>query len=103
MNHVNLIGKVCSEPQYIELKTGRKIATFTMSTKETYLDASGNSKTRNNWHLLTCWGRWVSVLEELGEVGLDLAIEGKLVSRFYNSKGTRKIISEIEVNDLIIL
>ena len=47
MNHVNLIGKVSSEPQYIELKTGRKIATFTMSTKEMYLDAEGNTKTRN--------------------------------------------------------
>lgn len=103
MNHVNLIGKVSSAPTYTQLNDGRKIAKFSMSTKEIYLDAEGKTKTRNNWHLLTAWGRWIKVLEELGQVGSEMAIEGKLVSRFYNSNGQKKYVSEVEVNDIILM
>jgi single-strand DNA-binding protein len=103
MNHVNLIGKVSSAPKFTELQDGRKVAKFSMSTKEIYLDGDGKTKTRSNWHLVTAWGRWIKVLEELGHVGSEMAIEGKLVSRFYNTKGERKFISEVEVNDIILM
>jgi single-strand DNA-binding protein len=68
-----------------------------------YLDETGNAKSRSNWHRLTAWGRWVKVLEELGQEGVDLAVEGKLVTRFYQNQGQRKYVSEVEVNDLVIL
>jgi len=103
MNHVNLIGKISSSPTFTQLEDGRKIAKFSMSTKEIYLDPQGKTKTRNNWHLLTAWGRWIKVLEELGNVGSTMAVEGKLVSRFYNSNGQKKFISEVEVNDIILM
>ncbi len=103
MNHVNLIGKVCSIPKIIELPNGHKRAQFTMATKEFYLDSEGNTKTKRNWHQLTAWGRWVQVIEELCSKDMDLAIEGKLVSRFYTERGTNKMVSEVEVNDLVIL
>lgn len=103
MNHVNLIGKVSSAPKVIELNNGRKLAQFTMSTKELYLNEKGETKTRSNWHKLVAWGRWVNVLEELGTVGMDLAVEGKLVTRFYHEANKRKSSTEVEVNDLIIL
>jgi single-strand DNA-binding protein len=103
MNHVNLIGKMTSVPRIYELPGGRKIAQFTMSTNEQYLDESGKTKKKSNWHRMSAWGRWVEVLEELGEVGTELAIEGKLTTRFYERSGERKFISEVEVNDLIIL
>lgn len=103
MNHVNLIGKISSSPKYYENEHGRKVAKFTLSTKEIFIDAEGKTKSRRNNHLLSAWGRWIKVLEELAEVGTELAIEGKLISRFYSANGQRKCISEVEINDLIIL
>jgi single-strand DNA-binding protein len=103
MNHVNLIGKICSAPRIVELENGRKIAKFSMSTKEMILTENGNSKTRNQWHRITAWGKWVRILEEFATNGMDLAVEGKLITRFYHNNGKRKCISEVEVNDLIIL
>lgn len=103
MNHVNLIGKISSEPKVI-LLNGRKTAQFSMLTQESYLDATGNVKNKKYWHRISAWGNWVNVLEELGSIGLHLAIEGKLVSRFYHTpSGERKLITEVEVNDLIVL
>lgn len=104
MNHVNLIGKISSEPKFIELQNGKKIAQFSMSTEETFLDQEGNVKKKSNWHRISAWGKWVHVLEELGSKGIHLAVEGRLVSRFYKAPGgEQKLISEVEVNDLIIL
>ncbi len=103
MNHVNLIGKMTSVPRYYELPGGRKVAQFTMSTNEVYLDQQGKTKRRNHWHRIAAWGKWVRVLEELGDVGIELAIEGKLKTRFYHKQGVKQFISEVEVNDLIIL
>lgn len=102
MNHVNLIGKVCTAPRIYELPNGRKIARFTLQTSETYLDEEGNTKSRNCKHLMSAWGLWTKVLEGTGK-NLELAVEGKLTNRFYFRNGQKHFISEVEVNDLIIL
>jgi single-strand DNA-binding protein len=104
MNHVNLIGTISSYPRVVELQNGKKIAQFSMQTQETYLDKDGNVKKRSNWHRVAAWGNWVQVLEELGQKGVKLAVEGKLISRFYKSNsGEQKLVAEVEVNDLIFL
>jgi single-strand DNA-binding protein len=104
MNHVNLIGKISSEPKVLILENGRKLAQFSMSTQETFLDEFGNVIKKNQWHRISAWGNWVNVLEELGQKGIKLAVEGKLVSRFYkNQAGSKQFVTEVEVNDLVIL
>ena len=103
MNYVNLIGKARSAARFIELDNGKKVVKFTLSTKETYFDEKGKSKSRDTWHTLTAWGNWIKVLEELELKGTNLAIEGKIVSRFYKAGGIPKLISEIEINDLTLI
>lgn len=103
MNHVNLIGKVSSKPRIVETENGRKIAQFTLTTKEMYLDADGKSKSKSQWHRLTAWGKWVTILQECCAEGMNLAIEGRINNKFYQSAGTKRFVSEIEINDLIIL
>lgn len=102
-NHVNLIGRITSAPRYYEHPSGRRVAQFTLSTKESYLDENGNTKVKKHWHRIAAWGRWVKVLEEFGEVDLHVAIEGKLMTRFFYRNGTKQFISEVEVNDLVIM
>lgn len=103
MNHVNLIGKARSEAQFIQMDNGKKVAKFSLSTKENYLDENGKMKSRDTWHTLTAWGKWAKILEQTEIKGSHLAIEGKLVSRFYKAGGIPKLISEIEINDLTLL
>jgi single-strand DNA-binding protein len=103
MNHVNLIGKISSHPRVTELQDGKIIAQFTLSTTEKYVDAKGEQKKRTNWHRLSAWGSWVKFLENRGKPGVELAVEGRLVTRFYGKPGTRKVVTEVEINDLILL
>jgi len=103
MNFVNLIGRLASTPTIQELENGKKVARFSLSTKETYLDEEGNTKELKNWHRVSAWGKWIPVLEQLCEKGQAVAIEGRLRSRFFSSNGSKKSFTEIEINDLIIL
>jgi single-strand DNA-binding protein len=103
MNHVNLIGRMQSKPKIVKLPNGRKIARFVMSTTDTYFDSEGIEKTKSNWHRIFAWGKWVQILDTFCDDGIELAVEGKLISKFYRSNGTSMFYQEIEVNDLIIL
>ncbi|MDX1653296.1 MAG: single-stranded DNA-binding protein [Brumimicrobium sp.] len=104
MNHVNLIGQITSDPKIVDLGDGKRVARFSLSTKETYLDDEGQTKQVNNWHRITAWGKWATVLEEMGSKGQALAIEGKLRSRFFNGKnGQKQSFTEVEINDMVIL
>ena len=103
MNHVNLIGRITSAPRYYEHQSGRRVAQFTLTTKEAYLDEDGNTKVKNHGHRIAAWGRWVKVIEEFGEVNLQVALEGKLTTRFYFRDGIKQFVSEVEVNDLVIM
>ncbi len=103
MNHVNLIGYMTAEARHVQLEDGKQLMRFTLATKEQYLDADGIMRQRSQWHLLSAWGRWAKVVEEFGAKGVHLAIEGKLVGRFYRLGGQRRFVTEVEINDLVIL
>ena len=103
MNHVHLIGKISSEPRIFEQQDGRKVAQFMLTTKDVYLNAQGEKKHTTHWHKMSAWGSWVAVLETLGEKGLNISIEGRLISKFYGKAGQKRIYSEVEINDLVLL
>lgn len=104
MNHVNLIGKLTSVPQSIMMPGGRKIVSFCLSTVETCLDSHGNHSIKQNQHRLIAWGKWVQIVERYLFEGIQLAVEGKLVTRNERlENGFSQTVSEIEINDLVIL
>ena len=103
MNHVNLIGRLQSKPKIVQLPDGKKIARFIVSTSDTYINSEGIEKTKSNWHRIFAWGKWVQIIDNFCDDGIEIAIEGKLISKFYRNNGTSLFYQEIEVNDLIIL
>jgi len=103
-NQVSIIGKIASDPKFSVLSDGKKVVNFSMSTQENILDREGNVQIKRNLHRITAFGRWARVFEELCGKGVHIAVDGKLVSRFYKTEtGERKMFSEIEVNDMVII
>ncbi len=102
MNHVNLIGKIVSTPKITENNNETK-AHFTLKTAELVLNKVGEAVTKQDWHRVYAWGKWAKVLIELGHKDQQVAIEGKLKTRYFVQNGRRTSISEVEINDLIIL
>jgi len=103
-NSVNLIGNLGMDPEVKELSNGNKMARFSLATSDTYKNQKGEKVTETQWHNLVIWGKLVGVAQKYLKKGNQIAVEGKLVNRSWDDKdGNKKYITEIVVNDLLML
>ena len=103
-NSVRLIGNLGNNPEVKEFETGKKVVRITLATNETYKNQKGEKITDTCWHNLVIWGKTAEIAERYLEKGSEIAIEGKLTSRSYTGKdGEKKYITEVVVNDLLML
>lgn len=103
-NKVQLIGNLGGNPEVRSLESGKKMARFSIATNEVYKNAKGEKVTETQWHNLVAWGKVAEIIEKFLVKGSEVAIEGKLVNRNYNDKdGNKKYITEIQVNELLLL
>ena len=103
MNFVSLIGTIENHPTEVETNKGQKHARFRLITSNTIVTAQGTPKTRRETHDVFAWGKWHQVICTYGQPKLHVAIEGRLVHRYTRWKGRIIKITEIEINDLVII
>ena len=102
-NSVQLIGRLGKDP---EVKTygDKKKATFSIATSDSYKNAKGEKVEDTQWHNVVIWGKLAGVAEKYLKKGQEVAVEGKLVHRNYESdKGEKRFFTEVSVNDLVML
>jgi len=102
-NSVKLIGRLGKDP---EVKTfgDKKKAAFSIATSDSYKNQKGEKVEDTQWHNLVIWGKLADVAGKYLKKGSEVAIEGKLVHRVYETdKGEKRYITEISVNELEML
>jgi single-strand DNA-binding protein len=102
-NSVKLIGHVGKDP---EVKTfgDRTKAAFSIATTDNYKNAKGEKVEDTQWHNLVIWGKLADIAGKYVKKGSEVAVEGKLVHRVYETdKGEKRYITEINVNELEML
>ncbi|WP_299014652.1 single-stranded DNA-binding protein [uncultured Polaribacter sp.] len=103
-NKVQLIGRLGQEPEIITFKDGNKMAKFSMATDDSYKDKAGNKVERAYWHNIVITGGLVKVVENYVNKGQEIAIEGKLTNRSYETKtGEKRYLTEIMANELLLM
>jgi len=103
-NKVQLIGNLGNDPEIITLDSGKKLAKFSLATNEYYKDADGQKQTKTDWHNLVAWNKTAEIIENYVTKGKEIAIEGKLTSRNYETKeGEKRYITEVVVNEVLML
>lgn len=102
-NHVQLIGRLGNEPQIKTFDSGKRMATFSLATNERYRNNKGEQVEDTQWHNIVIWGKKVDVVENYLKKGSEVAVQGKLVNRSYESNGEKKYITEISLNELLML
>jgi single-strand DNA-binding protein len=103
-NKVQLIGNLGAKPDIKNTENGKKLAQFNVATSESYRNAKGEKITETQWHRVVAWGKLAEIAEKYLDKGKEVAIEGKLVNRSYTDKaGTKKYISEVQANELLML
>ena len=103
-NKVQLIGNLGNSPEIITLESGKKLAKFSLATNENYKNAKGEKVTDTQWHNIVAWNKTAEIIEKYLEKGNEVAIEGKLTSRSYETKeGDKRYVTEIVCNELLML
>jgi single-strand DNA-binding protein len=102
-NSVQLIGNIGKDPEVKSFDKNKK-ASFSIATNETYKNQKGEKVEETQWHNVVVWGKLADVVEKYLKKGNEVAIEGKLVHRSYETaSGEKRYITEINVNDLLML
>jgi single-strand DNA-binding protein len=103
-NKVQLIGNLGNDPEIITLDSGKKLAKFSLATNDSYKDATGQKIENVQWHNLIAWNKTADIVEKYVTKGKEIAIEGKLTSRSYDTKeGEKRYVTEVVVNELLML
>ena len=102
-NSVQLIGRLGNEPEVRAFESGKKMATFSLATNETYFNNQGEKVTDTQWHNIVVWGKKVDIVESYLNKGQEIALQGKLINRSYEKDGVRKFITEISLNELLMM
>ena len=103
-NKVQLIGNLGNDPEIINLESGKMLAKFSIATNESYKNAKGEKITDTQWHNIITWGKTAEIVEKYVTKGKEIAIEGKLTSRSYETKeGEKRYVTEVVCNELLML
>jgi single-strand DNA-binding protein len=104
VNRVTLIGNLGQDPETKTTDGGKKMVHFTLATKDGYKGADGQRVNETTWHNIVAWNGLADIAGKYLKKGREVAVEGRIVYRSYeDKKGVTKYITEIVLNDLILL
>lgn len=103
-NKVQLIGNLGQAPEIVSFENGNKLAKIRLATNEFYKNAKGETVQETQWHSLVAWGRQADVFEKYIKKGQEIAVEGKLVTRSFETKeGEKRYRTEVQVSEILML
>ena len=103
-NRVTLIGNLGQDPEIKTTETGKKLTHFTLATKDGYKNSDGQKISETTWHNIVAWNGLADIAGRYLKKGREVAVEGRIVYRTYeDKKGATKNITEIVLNDLLLL
>ena len=104
INRVHLIGNTGKDPEIRTTGSGKKVASFSLATSESYKDHSGQNVTETQWHNIKAWGNLAEVAEKYIRKGQLLYVEGKVTYSSYDDKdGNKKYVTEIIASNFQML
>ena len=100
-NRVQLIGRVGNDPEVKSFDGGKKLATVSIATSDSYKNEKGERVEQTEWHRVVAWGKTAEILEQFVTKGREIAVDGKLTHRSYDDKdGVKRFMTEIVVNEI---
>ena len=103
-NSVRLIGRLGGQPELKELDGGKKLATFSIATNDSYKNEEGEKVESTEWHHVVAWGKLAEIASDYLQKGQEIAVEGKLSHRSYEDKDViKRFVTEVVANELLML
>ena len=101
LNKVSLLGNLGRDPEIRSMQNGRRVASFSIATSESWKDKqTGEKQERTEWHRIAIFSEGlVGVVERYLKKGSKVYIEGALQTRKWtdSSSGQEKYTTEVVV------
>ncbi len=103
-NKVQLIGRLGQDPEIINLESGKKLSRFSIAVNSGYTDQKGNRVEKTDWFTITNWDKKADFTEKYLYKGKEIAVEGKLSTRTYETAtGEKRYTMEIISDEILLL
>lgn len=103
LNRVLLIGNLTHDPELRETPSGHPVCGFRLATKRVWTDKAGAKQEATQYHRLMAWDRLAEICGKYLKKGRRVYVEGRLTTREYEHDGEKRSVSEVVVDDLILL
>ena len=104
LNKVQLIGNLTRDPELKYTGTGMAVCSFTIATNRSWTTDTGEKKEEADFTRIVSWNKLAEICGQLLKKGRKVYVEGRLSNRSYQDKdGVTKYISEVVINDMILL
>lgn len=98
------MGNLNRKPEIKITDKGKKHVSFQLATSEEYRNADGEKISDVQWHRIVVWGKLADIAEKQLGRGVEIAVEGRLVSRSYQDKvGNKRYITEVLATEILML
>lgn len=102
-NKVQLIGHIGADPTFKILKDC-PLANFRLAVNDRYKNAKGEWIEETQWFNLVAWSKMAVFTEKYLLKGIEIAVEGRLLTKSYTDKNAIKRVStDIVVSDILII
>lgn len=103
-NKVSLIGRLGAQPEVVKLESGVALTRFSIATNEPYKNKDGEWQDQTQWHEIKAWGKVGEIVSKLLKKGHEVAIDGRIVNKEYESKsGEKRFATSIELKEFLLL
>jgi single-strand DNA-binding protein len=105
INKVILVGNLGQEPDVKYTADGKAVANMSVATSEQWADkATGEKKSRTEWHRVVLFGRVAEVAGEYLHKGSQVYLEGKIQTRKWEDKtGQERYTTEVVAHEMQML
>lgn len=98
LNRVQLLGHLGKDPEIRNTQAGKKVATFSVATGETWTDKNtGEKRERTDWHTIVVFNEGLAgVVEKYLKKGARVMVEGELRTRkWQDQSGNDRYTTEV--------
>ena len=103
-NKVQLIGHLGADPEIKNLKEDNKLANMRLAVNDRYKNAKGEWVEETQWFNLVAWSKLATYAEKYLLKGIEVAVEGRLLTKSYTDKNAvKRVATDIVVSEILIL
>ena len=104
LNQVMLIGNLTRDPELRYTPAGMAVVSFGLATNRVWTTKQGEKKEDAQFHRIVAWNKLAELCSQLLSKGRRVYVEGRIQYReITDASNTRKQVSEIVIEDMIIL